>query len=109
MAFRSSTNLSASASASRSRGTFRRLCYRDLQHFAVELLSKRDPPKKDCMSLFIGKEDQHSEDRLLANASFKDYIRLREKVATVNWSDARALTTPIKRLRKQNGQDREPY
>jgi hypothetical protein len=30
-------------------------------------------PKKDCMSLFIRKEDQHSEDRLLANAWPKLY------------------------------------
>jgi hypothetical protein len=36
------------------------------------------PPKKECMSLFIRKEDQHSEDRLLANSWFKDYIRRRE-------------------------------
>ena len=34
------------------------------------------------MSLFIRKEDQHSEDRLLANAWSKDYIRRREKVAS---------------------------
>ncbi len=61
------------------------------------------------MPLFIRKEDQLSEDRLLANAWSKDYIGRREKVATVNWSDARALTTPIKRLRKQNDQNRETY
>jgi hypothetical protein len=30
---------------------------------------------QECMSLFIRKEDQHSEDRLLANACSKDYIR----------------------------------
>jgi len=41
MAFRFSTNLSASAWASRSHGTFPTACYRDLQHFAVELFSKR--------------------------------------------------------------------
>jgi hypothetical protein len=40
------------------------------------------PPKKERMSLFIRKEDQHSEDRLLANSWFKDYIRRREKVAS---------------------------
>ena len=34
------------------------------------------------MSLFIRKEDQHSEDRLLANSWFKDYIRRREKAAS---------------------------
>ena len=36
------------------------------------------PPKKECMSLFIRKEDRHSEDRILANSWFKDYIRRRE-------------------------------
>jgi hypothetical protein len=41
-----------------------------------------DPPKKECMSLFIRKEDQRSEDRLLANAWCKDYIGRREKVAS---------------------------
>jgi hypothetical protein len=60
------------------------------------------------MSLFIRK-DQHSEDRLLANARSKDYIRRRERVANRHWSDARALTTPIKGLLKQNGQNRESY
>ena len=30
------------------------------------------------MLLFVRKEDQHSEDRLLANAWSKDYIRQRE-------------------------------
>ena len=51
--------------------------YRDLRHFAVELFSKRvPPPDKECMSLFNRKEDQHSEDRLLANAWSKDYIRV---------------------------------
>ena len=64
-----STNLSASVRASHSRGTFPTDCYRDLQHFlAVELLSKRNLAEKDCMSLFIRKEDQRSEDRLLAIA-----------------------------------------
>ena len=40
------------------------------------------PPKTECMSLFIRKEDQHSEDPLLANAWSKDYIGRREKVAS---------------------------
>jgi hypothetical protein len=40
------------------------------------------PPKKECVSLFIRKEDQHSEDRLLAKAWSKDYIYVREKVAS---------------------------
>jgi hypothetical protein len=40
------------------------------------------PPKKEWMLLFIRKEDQDSEDRLLANSWFKDYIRRREKVAS---------------------------
>jgi hypothetical protein len=39
MAFKFSTNLSASARASRSRGAFPVSCYRDLQHFAVHLFS----------------------------------------------------------------------
>ena len=82
MAFRFSTNLSASAWASRSRGTFPTACYRDLQHFAVEFFSCGTPPKKECMSLFIRQEDQHREDRLLANAWSKDYIGRREKVAS---------------------------
>jgi hypothetical protein len=34
------------------------------------------------MSLFSRKEDQHSEDRLLANAWSKDYMGRREKVAS---------------------------
>jgi hypothetical protein len=34
------------------------------------------PPKEECMSLFIRKEDQHSEDQPLANAWSKDYIRV---------------------------------
>jgi hypothetical protein len=83
MAFRFSTNLSASACASRSRGTFPTACYHDLQHFAVNLFFHAGTPlTKECMSLFIRKEDQLSEDRLLANAWFKDYIRRREKVAS---------------------------
>src|ERR1700722_12165846 len=40
------------------------------------------PLKKECMSLFIRKEDQRSEDRLLANAWCKDYIGRREKVSS---------------------------
>ncbi len=108
MAFSFSANLSGSA-------------FRFARHVPDGLLSRSvafrrgfvfqagTPPKKEYMSLLIGKEDQHSEDRLLANAWSKDYIRRREKVASRHWSDARALTTPIKRLRKQNGQNREPH
>ncbi len=33
----------------------------------------------------------------------------REKAATVDWSESKALMTPMKRLRKQNGQNRHPY
>jgi hypothetical protein len=82
MAFRFSTNLSASARASRSRGAFPVSSHRDLQHFAVHLFSSGTPPKKERMSLFSRKEDQHSEDRLLANAWSKDYMGRREKVAS---------------------------
>jgi hypothetical protein len=82
MAFRFSTNLSASARTSRSRGAFPVSCYRDLQHFAEHCFQAGTPPKKECMSLFSRKEDQHSEDRLLANAWSKDYMDRREKVAS---------------------------
>ena len=75
MAFSFSTNLSGSA-------------FRFARHVPDGLLSRSvafrrgfvfqagTPPKKEYMSLLIGKEDQHSEDRLLANAWSKDYIRL---------------------------------
>src|SRR4029077_1077525 len=36
-----------------SRGTFPTACYRDLQHFVVDLFRSGDPPKKECLSLFI--------------------------------------------------------
>jgi len=39
-------------------------------------------PKKDCMSLLFARKTNTSEDRLLANAWSKDYIRRREKVAS---------------------------
>jgi hypothetical protein len=42
------------------------------------------PPKKECMSLFIRKEDQHSEDQLLANASSKDYIRVEREGSSLS-------------------------
>ena len=82
MAFSFSANLSGSA-------------FRFARHVPDGLLSRSvafrrgfvfqagTPPKKEYMSLLIGKEDQHSEDRLLANAWSKDYIRRREKVAAV--------------------------
>ena len=43
--------------ASRSRGRFPTACYRDLQHFAVELLSKREPRRRKtaCRCLFARK------------------------------------------------------
>jgi hypothetical protein len=65
-----------------SHGTSPTACYRDLQHIAVDLFRSGDSPKKDCMSLFIRKEDQQSGDRLLATACSNDYIRPREKVAS---------------------------
>jgi hypothetical protein len=46
MAFRISTNLSPSAGASRSRGTFPMSCYRDPQHFAMDLFSNGDPAEE---------------------------------------------------------------
>jgi hypothetical protein len=67
------------------------------------------PPNKECMSLFIRKEDQHSEDQLLANAWSKDYIRMEregssrrlvrhesahdanKKVAKAKWAKSGAL------------------
>ncbi|HZZ21784.1 MAG TPA: hypothetical protein VFE60_04045 [Roseiarcus sp.] len=83
-------------------------CYRDLQHFPVELFSKT-PPKKECMSLFIRKEDQHSEDRLLAKAWSKDYIGRTENAASRQLVRRESAHHANKRLRKQNGQNREPY
>jgi hypothetical protein len=68
------------------------------------------PPKKECVSLFIRKEDQHSEDRLLANAWSKDYIRGREKVASrqlVRRESARGANKAV--AKAKNGQNREPY
>ena len=51
--------------------------------FGGAFVFKRGPRrKKECMSLFSRKEDQHNEDRLLANAWSKDYMGRREKVAS---------------------------
>jgi hypothetical protein len=80
MAFRFSTNLSACFPFARH--------VPDVLFIAICSISRcicfqaGTPPKKECMSLFIRKEDQHSEDRLLANSWFKDYIRRREKAAS---------------------------
>ena len=110
MAFRFSTNLSASAWASRSRGTFPTACYHDLQHFAVDLFSKRDSAEERVRVVVYRKEDQHGEDRLLANAWSKDYIRWREKVASrqlVRRESARGANKAV--AKAKNGQNREPY
>jgi len=74
----------------------------------VELFRSGDSPKKDCMSLFIRKQDQHSEDRLLANAWSKDYIRRREKVASRLLVRRVSAHDANKSLRKQNGENRQP-
>ena len=57
-------------------GTFPTAVYRDLRHFALELFSKRDPAEPRVHVVVYSQEDQHSEDRLLANAWSKDYIRV---------------------------------
>jgi hypothetical protein len=68
------------------------------------------PPKKECMSLFIRKEDQHSEDRLLANAWSKDYMDRREKVASRQLVRRESAHDADKTVAKaNNGQNREPY
>jgi hypothetical protein len=83
MAFRFSTNLSASARASRSRGTFPMSCLSQSAAFRGAFVFKRGPRrKKECMSLFSRKEDQHNDDRLLVNAWSKDYMSWREKAAS---------------------------
>jgi hypothetical protein len=67
-------------------------------------------PTEDRVHVVVYSQGRpHSEDRLLANVWSKDYIRRREKVASRQLVSVTALTTPIKRLRKQNGQNREPY
>jgi hypothetical protein len=75
MAFRFSMN-------SRSRHVPEGLLSRSAAFCGGVVFQAGSPPKKECMSLFIRKEDRHSEDRLLANAWLKDYIRWREKVAS---------------------------
>jgi hypothetical protein len=61
MAFRFSTNLSASARASRSRGAFPGLVILICSISRCICFQAGTPPKKECMFLFKRKEDQHSE------------------------------------------------
>jgi hypothetical protein len=93
MAFRFSTNLSASAWASRSRRT------RSAAFRGGVVFQAGTPPKKECMSLFIRQEGQHSEDRLLANAWSKDYICSEREGSKPSIGQTRERS-PIKRLRK---------
>jgi hypothetical protein len=50
--------------------------------FRGGLFSQRRPAEERAHLVVFRNEDQHSEDRPLANAWSKDYIRWREKVAS---------------------------
>jgi hypothetical protein len=83
MAFRFSTNLSASARASRSRGTFPMSCLSRSAAFRGAFVFKRGPRRRQsaCRCLFARKTNT-AKDRMLANAWSKDYMGRREKVAS---------------------------
>ena len=67
-------------------------------------------PKKDCMSLLFARKTNTSEDRLLANAWSKDYIRWREKVTSRQLVRRESAHDANKAVAKaKNGQNREPY
>ena len=102
MAFSFSTNLSASASASRSRGTFPTACYRDPQHFAVDLFSKRGHRRrKSACRCLVARKTNTAKTGYSQTRGPKIISVWREKVATGDWSDAKAQMTPMKRLRRQ--------
>ena len=61
------------------------------------------------MSLFSRKEDQHSEDRLLANAWSKDYIRVEREGSNHRLVRSESADDANEKVAKANGQNRQPY
>jgi hypothetical protein len=65
------------------------------------------PPDRESMSLFTRKEDQHSEDRLLANAWSKDYIRVEREGSNRRLVRRESANDANEKVAKANGQNRQ--